>query len=210
MELARAQRTSAMSRDEMDARGDNSPAKSGTVSEPRHFSREPLWLVPLAASVAALLPLLQYSRFRRNVPGVGLAEAMLTAGGLGALASAALVARSHVRSVFWSNVVLWLGILTAAAGACALLSLMPPLLRAVVAVGVWLRDGVSRRRAISVPASAHGDLARTAHRLYPRRTTLTTAPAAATRPPARPGTGSAYDSPCGRRSPRSPRGTIPR
>jgi hypothetical protein len=71
------------------------------------------------------LPLLKYGSFQRAVPGVGLVEAMGIAGALGLLGSSVLVARSRVRSPFWSNVVLWLGILAVGVGASVLLALMP-------------------------------------------------------------------------------------
>ena len=93
--------------------------------EGRHFSREPWWVIPLGGFAAALLPLLKYGRLQQALPGTDLGSAMMTAGCLGAVASAILVARSHVRDPFCSNVVLWLGILVVAVGACILLSLMP-------------------------------------------------------------------------------------
>ena len=114
-----------MAEDELDGPTEG-PESGGGLSRSRaDFSREPWWVVPLAGVVAALLPLLKYGRLQRNVPGIGLVEAMSIAGGLGLLASAILVARSHVRSAFWSNVVLWLGILVVGVGASILLALMP-------------------------------------------------------------------------------------
>ena len=62
---------------------------------------------------------------RSALPGVGLIEAIGIAGALAMLAASVLVARSHVRNRFWSNVVLWLGILLVGIGASILLALMP-------------------------------------------------------------------------------------
>lgn len=85
---------------------------------PRHFTKEPWWVVPLAGGIAALLPLVKYGQFRRAELGIGLVETMLTLGLLGVVASALLVVRSRIRSSVWSNVVLWLGIVIIAIGVC--------------------------------------------------------------------------------------------
>ena len=95
------------------------------TTDPKHFSREPWWMVPVGGLIAALLPLAKYQHFQRRLPGIGLREAMLTAGCLGAAAAAVLVVRSHVRSIFWSNVVLWVGILLVTIGVCILSVMLP-------------------------------------------------------------------------------------
>jgi hypothetical protein len=114
-----------MAQDELDRRAEVPEGGDGANPEPRHLSREPWWVIPLSGAVTALLPLLKYGRFQRAVPGVGLVEAMSLAGTLGLLASTVLVARSHVRTPVWSNVVLWLGILVVGIGVSVLLALMP-------------------------------------------------------------------------------------
>lgn len=86
--------------------------------QPKYFTKEPWWLILIGGAVAALLPLFKYGGLQRAIPGVGLAEAMATAGLLGAAASAPLVARSHIRSVGWSNLVLCLDMLVIAIGVC--------------------------------------------------------------------------------------------
>jgi len=96
------------------------------LQQPKHFTREPWWVVPIGGIAAGLLPLIKYGRFKQANLGVGLAEAMITAGLLGSAAAALLVARSHIRSVGWSNLVLWLGILVIALGACFLLVTLAP------------------------------------------------------------------------------------
>lgn len=85
---------------------------------PKHYTKEPWWVVPLGGAAAALVPLIRRGHFERSNLGVGLPEATLPLGVLGTVAAALLVARSHIRSVAWSNVVLWLGILLIAMGAC--------------------------------------------------------------------------------------------
>lgn len=92
------------------------------IDRSRHFSRDPWWVVPLAGAIAALLPLWRYGSLQSYLPGIGLAEAMAVSGGLGLLASALLVFRSHVSSPFWASVVLWLGILIAGLGVSAFLA----------------------------------------------------------------------------------------
>ena len=107
----------------------NPPESSSTpLSDspaPEHFTRQPWWLVPLGGLVAALLPLFKYGKFQQKVPGIGLAEAMATAGCLGLLGAGVLVARSHIRSVGWANTVLWGGMVLAALG-FSILSVMLP------------------------------------------------------------------------------------
>ena len=83
---------------------------------PKHFTKEPWWLVPVGGAIAALLPLIRYAKFATL--GVSLSQGMLLTGLLGTAASALLVARSHIRSVFWSNIVLSLGIVVIALGVC--------------------------------------------------------------------------------------------
>lgn len=84
--------------------------------ELRHFTREPWWVVALAGVVMALFPLWKYGRVQELMPGVSLPLRMALFGGMGVVGSSILVARSYVRSPFWSNVVLWLGIFVIAAG----------------------------------------------------------------------------------------------
>jgi len=60
-----------------------------------------------------------------RVPGITVGTALFTAASLGTLASAILMVRSHVRSAFWANVILWLGMLMVAAGVCAISVLLP-------------------------------------------------------------------------------------
>jgi hypothetical protein len=95
---------------------DNDPQVDGV---PTHYTREPLWLVPLGGIAVALVPFLRPGKFLKLASGVGIVNTMLMLGLFGAVASALLVGRSHIRSTFWSNVVLWLGILMIALGVCA-------------------------------------------------------------------------------------------
>jgi len=91
---------------------------------PTHFTREPWWVVFVAAVVLGLMPLWKYFSVQRaNTTGLSLPVLMAGFAALGAIAGAILVARSHVRSVFWSNVVLWLGILVAAIGIASVVAI---------------------------------------------------------------------------------------
>ena len=93
--------------------------------EPRHYTREPWWVVPLAGIILGLLPVLKYSEFqRRNTTGLSLPVLMLGSGSLGVLAAVPLVVRSHIRSAFWSNVVLWIGVVIAATVASVVVLLL--------------------------------------------------------------------------------------
>lgn len=92
------------------------------MDNPRHFSRDPWWVIPLAGVLAALMPLWRHHSLESALPGIGLAEAMSVSGGLGLLASSLLVLRSHVRSPFWAGVVLWMGILIIGLGISAFLT----------------------------------------------------------------------------------------
>lgn len=109
-----------MEPDDQDLRAETPKNEGEPTPEPRHFSREPWWVVPIAGVIAALCPLLKYGQLQRQ--GIGIVEAMTAAGGLGMLAATILVARSHVRSPFWSGVVLCLGILVAGIGASLFLA----------------------------------------------------------------------------------------
>jgi hypothetical protein len=95
-------------------------------SGPSHYTKQPWWLIPLGGIVVALLPLLKFGRFQRADLDVSLSVAMLTAGVLGMAAAAVLVVRSHIRSNLGANLVLWIGILFVAIGACVLIMWMSP------------------------------------------------------------------------------------
>ena len=58
-----------MAQDDSDRQAE-APADHGrTDPQPRHWTREPWWVIPLAGAVAALLPLLKYRRFQRACLG---------------------------------------------------------------------------------------------------------------------------------------------
>ena len=104
----------------------DSPSATPDASPvPEHFTRQPWWLVPLGGLVTALLPVLKYGKFQQKIPGIGLGEAMATAGCLGLFGAGILVARSHLRSVVWANVILWGGMVLVALG-FSILSVMLP------------------------------------------------------------------------------------
>lgn len=81
--------------------------------ELRHYTRQPLWVIPLGGLIAVVLPIIQPLRFVRLVEEGGLVFTIAALAVGGCMASAALVARSHIRSEFWSNVVLMFGIAVA-------------------------------------------------------------------------------------------------
>jgi hypothetical protein len=85
----------------------------------RHFTREPWWVVPLAGLIAGALPLIKWTGSSGPETGIGVLAEMGMMAALGMLAAALLLARSYIKSAFWSNVVLWLGILVIALGVCA-------------------------------------------------------------------------------------------
>jgi hypothetical protein len=85
-----------------------------------HYTREPWWVVPLAGAVTAMLPIWKYASLQSHLPGIGLFQAMLTAGGLGTAAATMLVARSWIRSAILAEFCLWIGILVIALGVCVL------------------------------------------------------------------------------------------
>jgi hypothetical protein len=85
----------------------------------RHFTREPWRLVPLAGLLAGGLPLIKWTEPARAQTGFGMLAEMGMMAALGMLAAALLLARSSIKSVFRSNLVLWLGILVIALGVCA-------------------------------------------------------------------------------------------
>lgn len=94
------------------------PRADSANSKTSHFTREPWWLVPLAGLVVAALTLWKFNDLQYRMPNISLTVALITAAGLGSAGAAVLVLRSHVRSVFWSNVILWFGIVTTAMGIC--------------------------------------------------------------------------------------------
>jgi hypothetical protein len=95
-------------------------------NEPQHYTRSSCLIIPMAGIVCAVLPLCCMGRFQRT--GMGVFEGMLVMGVMGIAAAIPLVMRSHIRSAFWSNVVLWLGILGVAVGLSLLLAWKPSLL----------------------------------------------------------------------------------
>ena len=78
---------------------------------PKHYTKDPWWGIIVAGIIAAFVPLVFYGRLPNSLKEQGLLAAMSTFGGLGTVASIPLIARSHIRSIAWSNVVLWCGIL---------------------------------------------------------------------------------------------------
>lgn len=86
------------------------------ASEPRHYTRQPWWVIPLAAVVVALLPLLKFGKFYAftRKSGLSLLEGFLFMGAAGAVGASILVISSHIRSSFWSHTVLVAGILLVA------------------------------------------------------------------------------------------------
>lgn len=94
------------------------------LNRPPHNTRDSWWLVAGGALTAASLPhLIPWPQQHT----LGIWADTLIYGGLGALAATLLVGRSHVRSLFWSNVFLTLGILVVAIGIVATLVMTIPL-----------------------------------------------------------------------------------
>jgi hypothetical protein len=77
---------------------------------PKHYTKLSFLTVPLCGLIGASIPLLCFWSFRLRT-NLGLFEGMIAFGVLGVAASIPLVARSHIRSETWSNVVLFTGIL---------------------------------------------------------------------------------------------------
>lgn len=89
----------------------NTPDGESAPATPRHFTREPLWVIPLSGLVAGVLPLLRYGSFRARFPELALWQGMGIAFVLGVMAATVLVASSYVRSLAWSRVVFCVGLL---------------------------------------------------------------------------------------------------
>ena len=90
--------------------------------QPQHYTRQPWWVILIGAVAAPVVVLLKYGQLQMRAPGTGFGTAMFNAAWLGALGSAILMVRSHIRSPFWANVILWVGIVVGAVGACLVLA----------------------------------------------------------------------------------------
>lgn len=77
-------------------------------------------MVPLGGVAVAMCVVWKFGKLRQNIPGITLLQAVTVGLGLGSLAAAILIVRSHVRSPFWANVILWTGILFCALVVCFL------------------------------------------------------------------------------------------
>jgi hypothetical protein len=97
----------------MDCRppSNTSPEDEAAPNEPRHYTREPLWVIPLSGLLAGLAPVVKYGSFRAKFPELALWQGMGIAFGLGILAATVLTASSYVRSLAWSRVVFCVGLL---------------------------------------------------------------------------------------------------
>jgi hypothetical protein len=96
-----------------------------STSPEKHYTREPWWVVLVAAAIMAVVPLWKYQSIQRiNTIGLSLPVVMCVSAALGAAAAIPLVIRSHVNSPFWSNVALTGGILLIAIGVCILCHLL--------------------------------------------------------------------------------------
>ena len=97
------------------------PTENEPPSPNKHYTREPWWVVLVAAGVMAILPLWKYRSFQRaNLTGLGLPVLMGASAAFGAVVGLVLVMRSHIRSPFWSNVLLTGGIVLIAIGVSVL------------------------------------------------------------------------------------------
>ena len=94
--------------------------------EPKHYTREPWWVV-LVGGVAVPVVMLwkgpdKLVQMHYKFPDRSIAGMMFMGMMGGMLGAGILVARTHVRDVFWCNVVLWVGILLGGVGASLLIA----------------------------------------------------------------------------------------
>ena len=90
---------------------------------PRHYTREPWWVVAVAAVVMAVLPILDIDGAWGLFGQAGFLGTIGIFAGLGAAGAGLLVLRSHIRSVFWAGCLLWLGMVVIAVGICLILEM---------------------------------------------------------------------------------------
>lgn len=94
-------------------------------SPQKHFTREPWWVIPLAAAVMAIVPIWKYFDVQRvNTTHLSLPVLVGAFALAGAAGSSILVFRSHIRSRFWSNFALLAGMIVIALAVCAMCFLL--------------------------------------------------------------------------------------
>ena len=94
-----------------------------TSPVPKHYTREPLWVIPLAALITGLLPVIKFYALLDMFGQLGVFAVLGLFAGAGALAATLLVIRSYIRSAFWAGCFLWFSMLFMALIICAVISL---------------------------------------------------------------------------------------
>jgi len=90
---------------------------------PKHYTREPLWVIPLAALITGLLPIIRFYELLDMYGQLGVFAVLGLFAGLGALAATLLVIRSYILSAFWAGCILWFSMLLMALTICAVIML---------------------------------------------------------------------------------------
>jgi hypothetical protein len=89
-------------------------------NKPRHYTKQPLWIIPLAGLVILLIALARFGDVLRLASDSNMhpAFAFLSLAGLGMAAAIPLVLASWVKNRFLSGLMLWGGIFVVAILIC--------------------------------------------------------------------------------------------